>query len=67
MRDNFRIGTPVEFESDEGLQTGKFTGTIASLVNGQPYGVVELDRALPGIACRVPMTDIKLRNVKAAA
>ena len=58
-------GTPVEFDSEHGPQTGIVIGLIQCVTNGRKHAAVEINHDLDGILWNVPVDTLKKRALTA--
>lgn len=60
------IGTPVEFDSEHGPQTGKVTNFLPCLSNGRRHATIEIDHQLDGIVFNMPVDELTSRLTSAS-
>jgi hypothetical protein len=58
------LDTPVEFDYERQTLTGKVSGVMRDIGNGQGFAVVEIDHDLPGIVHQVALDQLRKRVAK---
>lgn len=59
MKQDITIGTPVQFDSDEGPQRGRIAELKSDLSNGQRIALVDVPGTMNGRPWEIPVNDLK--------